>query len=197
MLKGLLKNYENDPTTQQSCILHTNRIKELELLVDNYKENVKASAAQLLKVQQNATELLIQHPIPSSIDVGESTKSLEQDLERLEHGNAVLTRELYSSQSQFQLLNQAIGRGHYTENHLKIVQMSINPESENQAIRQMTLDALRSENIRLVRISSGVLTGDHIPRETYDRLNIDFNNAKAELETIVKRNERLKQVSSH
>ncbi|KAI0052786.1 MAD-domain-containing protein [Auriscalpium vulgare] len=181
-------------------------IKELELLVDEYKSQNREMQAEIEQLEKRPP---LSDPKPDQIEelekerqaareaqkaLAESEAATEQHLEKIE------TLE----QTLFELRGE-IGAGHHVPPGVRILSMKENPAQEWFDLRQAALDRLKGENDALLKRladleTQGVHTtatnghADLIPRESLDVVSEEKRTLEDALKQKEKQMLRLRQV---
>ena len=111
----------------------------------------------------------------------------------LRETNNSLTAEIASLTSTIELLERRVAAGEYNPETFKCLSLSINPSSQDLAVRTETLDALKRENQALLDQLAGGTFGESVPRVSYDMVVKEKDEFQKQAE---KRLLRLKEVSS-
>jgi len=114
------------------------------------------------------------------------------DFATLRETNDSLTAEIASLTSTIELLERRVAAGEYNPETFKCLSLSINPSSQDLAVRTETLEALKRENQALLDQLAGGAFGESVPRASYDMLLKEKEDFQKQAE---KRLLRLKEVS--
>lgn len=129
------------------------------------------------------------------------------DLSAARHEADMAAKEVASLETTIERLTKAVGRGEYDRSTTRVLELTDNPAAQDLAIRQATLDTLKAENAALLArlekapaastASSPVRSGHgSVPRETLEALRKEKEALEAELDSIGKKSQRLKEVRS-
>ncbi|CAG8586193.1 2966_t:CDS:10 [Gigaspora rosea] len=75
---------------------------------------------------------------------------LQETINELKNENLSLQKHTSSLDQQVFVLEKAVGRGEYNRETTRVLELKDNPSSRDYAIRQSTLDALKTENSQLL-----------------------------------------------
>ncbi|KAJ3107466.1 Mitotic spindle assembly checkpoint protein MAD1 [Phlyctochytrium planicorne] len=168
----------------------TERITQLERLLDSFKSRISELEAELASSLQGAA-----HDGPT-LSKGLFSPEVLEKVEKLQ-GGLLLEKELASVTEQASILENAIGRGVCDTTNVRILQMSDNPQSRDYKIRKDMLDALKVENDHLKRqLRSEIGENELTPKSCLKPLQLQFEDAQRQIEEKEKRIARLKEVYS-
>ncbi|KAJ3022075.1 coiled-coil domain-containing protein mad1 [Thoreauomyces humboldtii] len=171
------------------------RIANLEASVDEYRKHVLALEEELRHL-----------PAASSDGVRDirELSGLEAEATKLRQKNAALQADADRLDTKVGDLERALGRGEYNVLTTRVLELADNPERREAAIRQSTLDALRSENQKLIEqigrtasMEVGIArqsTPSLVPMESLQTSELECVNLRRDVEEKEKRVSRLKGV---
>lgn len=206
LLREQLKMYESEDITFQPEKYdekNAHRVQELEELLETYKGEVKALEKQLSESETSSSSPApvagTKRPAPTDEDspqneqLGQLTRknrTLQEEIDSLKTKYKVLETELSVAREQFNAAKQTAS--------VRILELRNNPTSNHQAVKQATIDELRTENEHL---RSMVHDGDmssfqSVPVSTLVALQRDLQHARDETASWKKKCQRLKEVWS-
>ncbi|CED85573.1 Mitotic checkpoint protein MAD1 [Phaffia rhodozyma] len=178
----------------------TDKVRRLEELLESYKEKVEGMEKDSRKLEEDvaAGKGYVRKDMFDQLSVERDTlnqqvgslQSQLTSLPELESELFSLRDQTTSLESEISLLERRVARGEYNPETFQCLQLSINPSSQDLAIRTATLDALREENQALLGMIEGK-EGESVPRVSMELLRKEKEAEKAQLE---KRLLRLKEV---
>lgn len=207
LLREQLKMYETEDVTIQPEKYdekRAQRVQELEELVDKYKGEVKALETQLsaseVPTSSPAAVAGTKRPAPSDEEeaaqneqLGQLTRknrSLQDEIDSLRTKYKVLEKELSVAREQLNAAKQS--------SSVRILELRSNPTATHQAVKQATIDELRTENEQLrSMIHDGDMSSfQSVPVSTLVALQRDLQSAYDETASWKKKCQRLKEVWS-
>ncbi|TPX35521.1 hypothetical protein SmJEL517_g02138 [Synchytrium microbalum] len=179
-----LKSYdlEEQNLTANFDTVKSERIKSLETLVEEYRQQIRLLESEHTDGDSNMTDATVGNAVMQkhTAELTEELRTAQKALETLQTENALLVKQLTASDEQLRLLENALGRGEYNTATTSVLQLRNNPESDEFAIRQATLNALQAENKslreRLVNRSDAGL-----PIESFKTVEQDCQRLQKEL----------------
>lgn len=201
-LRGLLKKLEelnlkrskeetNDKSTEQY-------MTNLEKLVDEYRTEINTLQKQMLsqEIQSNVQagskrpriiDNGIQNDFKSQVSVLEKENlKLLSTIKNLEYNNKTLGEKLQNLES----LDSK-------KKELHILQLKSNPASQDQLIKQQTLDLLSKENQEMIEtFVKNKNTHDMIPKSLFERQENDKVQLQTKIDQLNKRISRLREIYS-
>lgn len=207
-LKEQLKSYDMEEENMMSGNYDqqkAQRIAGLEQTIEEYREYICSLEEELRskRDESTATGQTMHVTEIYSPDVARKIKELEDLAAQLKQDKVMLEKECESLDGQVHELQRALGRGEYNPATTRVLQLADNPERQEAAIRQATLDALREENRKLMEQISKVGVGaghgkgpaiGMVPIESLKSLEIECLKLQQAVEDKEKRVLRLKEV---
>jgi mitotic spindle assembly checkpoint protein MAD1 len=203
-LRAQLKTFDTEDETlqpEQFDQARSQRVQELEELVDKYKTEVQNLHAELSAVEPSATGT----PQPATgskrsraeddstqEQLGQLTRKkrmLEEQVTKFQNKMALLEKDLSTSREQLQAAKQ--------QTQTRVLSLKSNPTSDFEAIKRSTLEALKKENEDLLaklRSNGGSSSVSTIPTSVLSAMEREITAAKAETASAEKRTRRLKEV---
>ncbi|CAJ0541367.1 Ff.00g080150.m01.CDS01 [Fusarium sp. VM40] len=203
-LRAQLKTFDTEDETlqpEQFDQARSQRVQELEELVDKYKTEVQNLHAELSAVEPSATGT----PQPATgskrsraeddstqEQLGQLTRKkrmLEEQVTKFQNKMALLEKDLSTSREQLQAAKQ--------QTQTRVLSLKSNPTSDFEAIKRSTLEALKKENEDLLaklRSNGGSSSVPTIPTSVLSAMEREITAAKAETASAEKRTRRLKEV---
>lgn len=201
-LRAQLKTFDAEDITfqpEQHDQVRAQRIAELEVLADQYKQEVERLHGELSALEANP-------PTPAVAGLKrqrEEEDTAHEQLGELSRKNRTLQDELSAAQTQHALLDKELSvtkeqlHAAKKQSKVRILALRSNPTSEHAAVKTATLDALRKENEELLaqmRSPSTARKFPTIPASTLDAAERRVKEAKAETASAQKSAKRLKEV---
>lgn len=206
LLREQLKMYESEDVTLQPEKYdekRAQRVQELEELVDTYKGEVKA-----LEIQLSASEASSSSPAtvagtkrPAPLDeespvneqlgqLARKNRTLQEEIDSLKKQYHILETELSVAQEQLNAAKQA--------SSVRILELRSNPTANHQAVKQATINELRTENehLRSLVHDGDMSSFQSVPVSTLVALQRDLQSARDETASWKKKCQRLKEVWS-
>jgi len=201
-LRAQLKTFDTEDATFQPGNVDEaklKRIEELEIIVDQYRQEVQTLQAELATIEGNP-------PNPESAGskrhrdsgygtednerIGQMTRKnrkLQDDLSALQTAQKLLQKELSVAEERLKAFAKS--------SETRIISLRSNPTSDYEAIKLSTLNALRKENADLLsQLTSSHPTPSSVPLSALKALERDVHDAEANLASEKLRNDRLKKV---
>lgn len=207
LLREQLKMYESEDITFQPDKhdeKKAQRIQELEELVDLYKGEIKALEAQLSAADPSSSNSVavvagMKRPAPMDQDsthheqLGQLTRrnrTLQDEIDSLKTQQKVLEKELSVTREQLNAAKQS--------SSVRILELRSNPTANHEAVKQSTINELRTENEHLRSlIHDGDTTSfQSVPVSTLVALQRDLQTARDDTASWKKKCQRLKEVWS-
>lgn len=194
-LRDLLKKFdqiqsrsaENAPPTRAT----EEYLSRLEKLVDDYKTEIETIQNSAMARATTTND----EPVQKKPRVDNSAHIIE----KLEKENLHFLSKIKALENDLRVLNQ--NNEHLQtiaskKQDLRILQLKQNPASKDQAIKQQTLDALRKENEDLIAayINRAEASVTLVPRAVFARQENDKQQLQAKVDTLVKKNNRLRDI---
>lgn len=193
-LRELLKKFDQIQARGEENSSPTRATEEylsrLEKLVDDYKTEIEvlhnskihqqaiSSEPALKKRRSENSTLIIDKLEKENLRFLSRIKALENDVRILNQNNEHLQNIASKKQD------------------LRILQLKLNPASKDQAIKQLTLDALRKENEDLIAayINRAEASVPLIPRAVFARQEHDKQQLQTKVDNLLKKNTRLRDI---
>lgn len=206
LLREQLKMYESEDVTfqpEKHDEKIARRVQELEELVDTYKSEVKGLETQLsaLEASSSSPAVVVGTKRPAPTD--ENSTQNEQ-IGQLARKNRTLQDEIDSLKTQYKVLETELSVAREQLNAAKqsssvrILELRSNPTASYQAVKQTTIDELRTENEDLRRLvhDGDMSSFQSVPVSTLVALQRDLQSARDETASWKKKCQRLKEVWS-
>lgn len=204
-LRAQLQTFDAEETTMnpednQFDALKSERIAQLEALLDEHRQELQKAHEELAKSEKAQTEPQeprgVKRPLsPADSDadnerlaiMARKNRGLQDQISKTEQSVALLTRELEATKSQLSAMQ--------SQSRTRILEFRDNPTAEAENIKMSTLRTLRAENKDLLK----QLRTRHpdikvVPAKTLDSVRLEL----AEMEKVVaekeKRMRRLKEI---
>ena len=205
-LRAQLQTFDTEETTMnpednQFDAMKSERITQLESLLDEHRQELQKAHAELSKLeklQQNEPQEPrgVKRPLsPAESDadserlavLARKNRSLQDQLSKSEQSATLLTRELEATKSQLSALQ--------SQSRTRILELRENPTSEAENIKMSTLTTLRAENRDLLK----QLRTRHpeikvVPAKTFDSLRLELAEMEKTVAEKEKRMRRLKEI---
>ncbi|KAM0234689.1 hypothetical protein ACHAP5_009959 [Fusarium lateritium] len=200
-LRAQLKTFDTEDETlqpEQFDQARSQRVQELEELVDKYKTEVQNLHAELSAVEPSATGT----PQPATgskrsraeddstqEQLGQLTRKkrmLEEQVTKFQNKMALLEKDLSTSREQLQAAKQ--------QTQTRVLSLKSNPTSDFEAIKRSTLESLKKENEDLLAKLRGSASVPTIPTSVLSAMEREIAAAKTETASAEKRTRRLKEV---
>ncbi|KAI5797685.1 spindle assembly checkpoint component Mad1 [Geopyxis carbonaria] len=170
------------------------RIQELESLLDAYKDEVEKLKVASAVGQNESPSPSRKRPADGLDDhgVGELSRrnrQLQDDLDKLERSNALFCNEI--SALKFQLSSME-------NTSIRVLQLKDNPTSREQSVKSSLLESLRQENTALLAQIDGRTDklGRVVPRSSLDNARAEIKAMEKVVAEKEKRMTRLKEIWS-
>lgn len=206
LLREQLKMYESEDITMQPEKYDEEkavRIQKLEELIDDYKAQVKDLESQIGFMESSfngpAAVAGTKRPAPTDEDspqheqIGRLTRknrTLQDDLDSLKTKYNVIEKELSVARDQLAAARRS--------SNVRILELRDNPTAKHEAVKQATIDELRTENEQLRLLihngETGVTSFQSVPVSTLVALQRDVQRAKEETASYKKKIQRLVEV---
>ncbi|KAJ8605769.1 hypothetical protein MRB53_041326 [Persea americana] len=193
---------EAEFTPEQIDEAHTKRIHDLEHMVEQYRAEVQTLQADLSQLELQPS-MEAQSPkkrprdeatdSPSDERLGElrrKSRSLQDDLDKLQQRNKLVEAELNASVAQIAHLKES--------SRTRVLELRNNPTAEAEHIKLRTLTTLREENAALlVQVEGKKSSGSKVvPISTLENVRQQLSEAHALTAQTEKKTLRLKQIWS-
>ncbi|CAG8480743.1 34912_t:CDS:2 [Racocetra persica] len=109
----------------------------------NLKKEVTSLQMQITVLEQKDLKI-------HSSELIKQNEILQETINDLKNENLSLRKHASSLDQQVFALEKAVGRGEYNQETTRVLELKDNPSSRDYAIRQSTLDALKTENNQLL-----------------------------------------------
>ncbi|TPX39288.1 hypothetical protein SeLEV6574_g07322 [Synchytrium endobioticum] len=149
VLREQLKSYDMEEAnlTLNYDAVKSERIKSLEAMIDEYRQRIiQLESPSDEGTHRSGRSISTSVIEKQSAELALELRQVQKALDDLRTENTLLVKQVDAADDQIQLLETAIGRGEYNRGTTKVLQLRNNPESEEFAIRQSTLQALQGEN---------------------------------------------------
>ncbi|KAF4438668.1 mitotic spindle assembly checkpoint protein MAD1 [Fusarium austroafricanum] len=202
-LRAQLKTFDIEDETlqpEQFDQARSQRVQELEELVDKYKKEVQTLHAELSSVEPSATGT---QPVTGSKRSRVEDDSSQEQLGQLTRKKRMLEEQLTKSQNKVALLEKDLStsreqlKAAKQSTQTRVLSLKSNPTSDFEAIKRSTLEALKKENEDLLATlqSKGANSSvPMIPTSVLAAMEREISAAKAETASAEKRTRRLKEV---
>lgn len=202
-LRAQLRTFDAEDVTfheGQHDQARAERVKELEELVDRYKEEVQKLHAELSSLESSNSPAAAGLKRPRSLEADGIT---HEQLGVLTRKNRTLQDELSSTQTKLALLEKELSvtkeqlASAKKQSKVRILALRSNPTSDFEAVKTSTLAALRKENDELLaqmRDPSAAHKFKMVPASTLAAAERQIQEAKAETASAQKSAKRLKEV---
>ena len=205
-LRAQLKTFDAEDVTFQPENFDekkTQRIQDLEDLIDKYKDEIQHLHAELSSVEPSATSNTASPSLPLGSkrarpedgdneqlgQLARKNRKLQEDLARLQAAHHMLEKELDVARSQLAAAKEAA--------KTRVLSLRANPTSDFEAVKTSTLEALRKENAELLaQVQSRPAAFPTIPMSVLSAAQREIAAAKAETASAEKSARRLKEVWS-
>lgn len=207
LLREQLKMYESDITLQTENLdaKKTQRIEELEKLLDESKAQVKD-----LESQVSSFEASLSSPAPvagkkrSAPDDTDSSHQQHEQVGQLARKNRALQDDLDSLKTKYKVIEKelSVARDQLAAvrrtSSVRILELHDNPTAKHEGVKQTAINELRTENEDLRKLiydgETGVTSLQVVPVSTLVALQRDVQTARDETASALKRCRRLKEV---
>lgn len=205
LLRDQLKMYESDITFQAESLdeKKTQRIEELEKLLDDSKAQVKdlegqmsffeASLSSPAPLAGNKRSAPDDPDSPQHEQIGQlvrKNRTLQDDLESLKTKFKVIEKELSVARNQLAAARRA--------SSVRVLELNDNPTAKHEAVKQAAINELRAENEDLRKLiydgETGVTSFQVVPVSTLVALQREIQTAREETASALKKCRRLKEV---
>ena len=171
------------------------RFHELEDMVAQYRSEIETLQADLSKLE---AQILATSPRKRVRDEDEEpderlgemrrkTRTLQDDLDKLQTRNKSLEAELKASVFQITSLKES--------SSTRVLELRNNPTAEAEAVKQSTLKTLREENAALLsQLEGQPTTTKVVPISTVENLRLQLSEKQAQITQNEKKTLRLKQI---
>ena len=200
-LKAQLKSLEDEEiefSPEKANEDSTKRIQELETMVDDYRNEIQTLQTDLskaetnqLNVSQAAAPLKRAHEDDGTDErLGELRRKLRtmtSDLSTLQTRNATLESTLQANVTQLESLRAS--------SRTRILELRTNPTSTAEAIKQSTLNTLRTENAALLtQLQTSQPSTKVVPISTLENARLQITDLETTLSQRDKKTTRLKTI---
>lgn len=205
-LRAQLKTFDTEDETmqpEQFDQARSQRIQELEHLVDQYKSEVQSLHAELSASSSQGEKASPQpltgskHARSDDDDANEQlgqlnrkNRKLQEDATKLQTQTALLEKDLAAAREQLKAAKQ--------QSSTRILSLRSNPTSDHEKIKRSTLEALQKENKDLLALlhpkENAGSTVPLIPTSVLGAMEREIAAAKAETASAQKSARRLKEV---
>ncbi|GAB7344443.1 hypothetical protein MBLNU457_2287t1 [Dothideomycetes sp. NU457] len=200
-LKAQLRSLEEETiefSTEKANETTTNRIQELETMVDDYRNEVQTLQTDLSKAETNPT-ITAQPAAPlkrahedddTDERLGELRRKLHtmtSDLSTLQTRNATLESTLAANISQLESLRSS--------SRTRILELRNNPTSSHESIKASTLHTLQTENAALLsQLQTSQPSTKVVPISSLENARQQITSLETQLTQRDKKTSRLKQI---
>ena len=200
-LKAQLKSLEDEEiefSPEKANEDSTKRIQELETMVDDYRNEIQTLQTDLSKAETNqpnvsqaAAPLKRAHEDDGTDErLGELRRKLRtmtSDLSTLQTRNATLESTLQANVTQLESLRAS--------SRTRILELRTNPTSTAEAIKQSTLNTLRTENAALLtQLQTSQPSTKVVPISTLENARLQITDLETTLSQRDKKTTRLKTI---
>lgn len=200
-LRAQLKTFDSEETTFHEGSFNeqkTQRIQELETLVDQYRQEARSLHEQLAVKEEGSTPPAVassgnKRPHEEEPDerlgiLTRKNRALLDDISQLHQKMALLEKELEVHRSQVASLRNTP--------RTRILELRSNPTSNEAAVRTSTLNSLRTENAALLAQLEGQAHTKVVPISTLENAQQQLGDMKRTVAEKEKRMRRLKEIWS-
>lgn len=200
-LRAQLKTYDTEDSTFHSDNVDeskTQRIQELEDMVDQYRQEVQTLHGELSTQEKSAAPAAgsagTKRPRDDSEDnerIGQyarKNRKLLDELTTLQTSNKLLQKELSVAKERLTSASQA--------SKTRILSLRSNPTSDYESIKHTTLETLRQENADLLAQLEGRSLLATVPASSFKASQLAIADAREALAEEQKMKDRLKKVWS-
>lgn len=198
-LRSQLKSYDTEETVllkKDTDLLKVERIKELEALVDKYRdENTTLGKTLDNKEGTFATSSPLKRKItPFSSDervaeLNRKTRNLQSELDKARLQSDTLAKELSAAKQQLTKTEKV------KATRTRILELKDNPAAKHEAVKQSMLTALRNENKALLaQIENRTENRKLVPYSSLEAVRAEMRDLNNTIAEQSKRMDRLKQV---
>lgn len=200
-LRGQLKSYDTEEAVllkKDTDSLKVERIKELEALVDKYREETTTLGKQLDKQDGHFVEMspLKRKITPFSSDervseLTRKTRTLQTELDKSRLQADTLGKELDAAKLQLAKTDKV------KATKTRILELKDNPAAKHEAVKQAMLTALKNENKALLaQIENRPQEKNRalVPYSSLEAVRAEMRELNATIAEQAKRMDRLKQV---
>ncbi|CBY02285.1 similar to mitotic spindle assembly checkpoint protein MAD1 [Plenodomus lingam JN3] len=171
------------------------RIKELEDLVDQYRKEVDALQKEFNSLEKPASATTGQKR-PLDVDnekeerIGElrrKNRQLQDDLNALQKRTKLIESEYKAQHSQLKKLKES--------SRIRVLELKSNPTADAEALKLSTVRHLREANAQLLsQLESQTPLPSSVPAATLEAAQDELEELKAQLHSSTKKITRLKQI---
>lgn len=191
--------FNPEKANNEENTLHSQRVQELESLVDNYRTEMQTVHAQLVQ-QENAPKHTTPPPRSSPLkrsleddvedqrtgDLRRKLRTLQTSLDTLQTRNSSLETELSANISQLKALRES--------SRVRVLELRDNPTARSEAIKMSTLRTLREENTALLAQLEGRGTTKVVPISTLEAVRLQIRDLEAAIAQRDLKQKRLKDI---
>ncbi|PSR80959.1 putative spindle assembly checkpoint protein [Coniella lustricola] len=206
LLREQLQMYESEDLSFQPDRFDeekAHRIKKLEELVEEYKTEIQNLETQIRSSESStnspAAVAGTKRPAPD-----DSEPAQHDQIGQLTRKNRTLQDDMDTLKTQFKLMEKELSvareqlAASERSSSTRILELRNNPTAKHEAVKQATINELRTENQQLRAIilngESGTSAFQSVPVSTLISLQRDLANAKGETHSAKKQCQRLKEV---
>lgn len=189
-LRELLKEQDNLMSHKNELITESSdtRVQNLQKLLDECRAEINDLQAKSKIATQPIETGIKRQAIDSPVRT--SITAVEGENIRLRTRVKTLEQDVSSLKTRLTEYQQLSGK----KKQLHTLQLRLNPASMDQIVKQTTLDALRHENEKLLK--KHLEDEQVVPKAVFERQECDKQVLRQEIETLSKRNSRLKSIYS-
>ncbi|KTW28919.1 hypothetical protein T552_01547 [Pneumocystis carinii B80] len=208
----LLQEQLNSYNSEEMIFMHNNydeqktkRIKNLEMILDDYKIEIMKISEELQEaknqITSKSTEILkrereeVFNRHEREGDLLRRNKTLSEELLTLNKEHTLLKKELESLKQQLSYMDST-SKNDKHNSQTRILQLKDNPLSALENLRQSTLDRLKNENAALLKQieDNGEQFGQVVPIESLENLKLENLRLESTIADKEKRIQRLKEI---
>lgn len=185
----------NEESKEDNNVNDPKRLKDLETIVDGYKNQTEDLTEELRKLND---QLLAQEPSLKKRKMSDQLGlNYSQRLNELQLNNVKILRELQNSQNNNKILEEKLQKlSELKEKSIRILQLRDNPLLKDQFVKRKQLQLLKKENEVLLRELSDEkgISVERIPRSVYESLSFELKQRDDDLLRAGKKFNRLKEM---
>lgn len=182
---------EMQPDTFDSS--KTNRIKELEDLVDQYRKEVDALQKEFGSIETPVSVATGQKRPLDADDTDERVGELRRKNRQLQDDNTNMQKRLKLIESEYKAQHSQLKKLKESS-RIRVLELKSNPTADAEALKLSTVRTLREANSQLLAQLQGASSMDSVPAATLQSARDELEEAQSTIASQEKKIKRLKQI---
>jgi mitotic spindle assembly checkpoint protein MAD1 len=195
-LRAQVKAYDDEEREMQPDTFDaakTNRIKELEDLVDQYRKEIDALQKEFNSLEKPASVSAGQKRPLDTDDADERVGELRRKNRQLQDDNTTMQKRLKLVESEYKAQHSQLKKLKESS-RVRVLELKSNPTADAEALKLSTVRTLREANAQLLAQLQGALSPTSVPTATLQSAHDELAEAQSTIASQEKKIKRLKQI---